>query len=45
MGIKDKVLNKAKSYMSDKNYDFNLIGESKISMKPIEEEEVLKKFT
>ena len=42
MGIKDKVLNKAKSYMSDKNYDFNLIGESKISMKPIEEEEVLK---
>ncbi len=42
MGIKDKVLNKAKSYMSDKNYDFDLISESKISMKPIEEEEVLK---
>ena len=42
MGIKDKVLNKAKSYMSDKNYDFDLISESKISIKPIEEEEVLK---
>ena len=42
MGIKDKVLNKAKSYMSDKNYDFDLISESKIYIKPIEEEEVLK---
>ena len=42
MGIKDKVLNKAKSYMSDKNYDFDLISESKKSIKSIEEEEVLK---
>lgn len=42
MGIKDKVLNKAKSYMIDKNYDFDLISESKKSIKSIEEEEVLK---
>ena len=33
--FKDKVLNKAKSYMSDKNYDFDLISESKIYIKPI----------
>ena len=42
MGIKDKVLNKARNYMSDKNYNFNLINESKIAINPIEEVAVLK---
>lgn len=42
MGIKDKVLNKARNYMSDKNYNFNLINESKIAVNPIEEVAVLK---
>lgn len=42
MGIKDKVLNKARNYMSDKNYNFNLINESKIVVNPIEEVAVLK---
>lgn len=30
MGIKDKVLKKAKEYMDDKNYDFELLKRSKI---------------
>ncbi len=30
MGIKDKVLKKAKEYMDDKNYDFDLVKKSKI---------------
>ena len=38
MGIKDKVLQKAKSYMDNKNYDFTLINENKISQPYIEEE-------
>ena len=38
MGIKDKVLQKAKSYMNNKNYDFTLINENKISQPYIEEE-------
>ncbi len=31
MGIKDKVLQKAKTYMDNKNYDFSLVKENKIS--------------
>ena len=31
MGIKDKVLQKAKVYMTDKNYDLTLVKENKIS--------------
>ena len=31
MGIKDRVLQKAKTYMNDKNYDFTLVKENKIS--------------
>lgn len=31
MGIKDKVLQKAKAYMTDKNYDLTLVKENKIS--------------
>ena len=31
MGIKDRVLQKAKIYMNDKNYDFTLVKENKIS--------------
>ena len=44
MGIKDKVLNKARSYMSDKNYNFELVNEAKISVKPVEELEVIKEI-
>lgn len=32
MGIKDKVLNRAKNYISDKNYNFDLVKENKISV-------------
>ncbi|MGL5327885.1 MAG: endonuclease MutS2 [Peptostreptococcaceae bacterium] len=30
MGIKEKILKKAKEYMNDKNYDFTLVKENKI---------------
>ena len=40
MGIKEKVLQKAKMYMEDKNYDFTLISKNKILQKYIEEEKV-----
>lgn len=36
MGIKDRVLQKAKKYMDNKNYDFTLIKENKISNKVVE---------
>ena len=38
MGIKDKVLNKAKTYMDNKNYDFSLIKENKVSHEATEKE-------
>ena len=38
MGIKDRVLQKAKTYMDNKNYDFTLIKENKISNKVVENE-------
>ncbi len=45
MGIKDKVLQKAKAYMNDKNYDFTLVKENKISSVTIEDKkEVLKEI-
>ncbi|MEG2235808.1 MAG: endonuclease MutS2, partial [Clostridia bacterium] len=37
MGIKDSVLEKARTYMDDKNYDLKLIDERKIDIKPVEE--------
>ena len=40
MGIKEKVLQKAKMYMEDKSYDFTLISKNKILPKYIEEEKV-----
>ena len=45
MGIKDKVLQKAKAYMNDKNYDFTLVKENKISYVTIEDKkDVLKEM-
>ena len=38
MGIKDKVLQKAKTYMDNKNYDFSLVKENKISHNATEKE-------
>lgn len=38
MGIKDKVLQKAKTYMDNKNYDFTLVKENKILNKVVEKE-------
>ncbi|MCC3867448.1 endonuclease MutS2 [Terrisporobacter mayombei] len=38
MGIKDKVLQKAKTYMDNKNYDFTLVKENKIVNKVVEKE-------
>ena len=38
MGIKDKVLQKAKSYMNNKNYDFTLVNKNKVASKTVEEE-------
>lgn len=40
MGIKDRVLQKAKTYMDNKNYDFTLINENKISHKITEKEDM-----
>lgn len=40
MGIKDRVLQKAKTYMDNKNYDFTLINENKISHKTYEKEDM-----
>ena len=40
MGIKEKILQKAKIYMENKNYDFTLISKNKISKKYVEEEKV-----
>ncbi|WP_455538539.1 endonuclease MutS2 [Terrisporobacter sp.] len=37
MGIKDKVLKKAKIYMNNKNYDFTLVNEDKVFHKNIKE--------
>ncbi len=38
VGIKDKVLQKAKTYMDNKNYDFSLVKENKISHNATEKE-------
>lgn len=38
MGIKDKVLQKAKTYMDNKDYDFTLVKENKILNKVVEKE-------
>lgn len=40
MGIKEKVLQKAESYMDNKNYDFTLINKNKIVQKTVEEEKI-----
>ncbi|MBC5997698.1 endonuclease MutS2 [Romboutsia ilealis] len=44
MGIKDKVLSRAKSYINEKNYNFDLVNESKIAIKPMEKVEVVKEL-
>lgn len=46
MGIDDRILNKAKRYMEDKNYNVEKVKESKISKDIIseEEEEIKKKY-
>ena len=45
MGIKDKVLEKAKSYMDDKTYDFTLISDNKVSFNTVnEDKEILKEI-
>ena len=44
MGIKDKVLSRAKSYINEKNYNFDLVNESKIAIKPMEKVEVVKEI-
>lgn len=41
MGIKDKVLQKAKIYMDNKNYDFTLVKENKILNKVVEKENLV----
>lgn len=41
MGIKDKVLQKAKTYMDNKNYDFTLVKENKILNKVVEKENLV----
>ncbi|MCC3865402.1 endonuclease MutS2 [Terrisporobacter petrolearius] len=41
MGIKDKVLQKAKTYMDNKNYDFTLVKENKILNKVVEKENLI----
>ncbi len=40
MGIKDKVLQKAKLYMNDKNYDFSILKDNKISHQVKENENI-----
>ena len=40
MGVKESVLRKARAYMDEKNYDFTLVNENKISQKTIEEEKL-----
>ncbi len=40
MGIKDKVLQKAKLYMNDKNYDFSILKDNKISHQIKENENI-----
>ena len=42
MGIKDKVLNRAKEYINDKNYNLDTVKRSKIVQSKEESEEVLK---
>lgn len=42
MGIDDRILNKAKRYMEDKNYSLEKVKESKISKEIINEEEEVK---
>ncbi|MGG7098377.1 endonuclease MutS2 [Clostridium sardiniense] len=42
MGIDDRILNKAKRYMEDKNYSLEKVKESKISKDIINEEEEIK---
>ncbi|MGL6105473.1 endonuclease MutS2 [Romboutsia sp.] len=45
MGIKDKVLNRAKSYIEDRNYNLTLVRRNKISSnEEIKEVEVLKEI-
>ncbi|MBO3446435.1 endonuclease MutS2 [Clostridium sp. CCUG 7971] len=41
MGIKDKVLNRAKNYISDKNYNFDLVKENKIMISKENKEEII----
>ncbi|WP_027622982.1 endonuclease MutS2 [Clostridium lundense] len=38
MGIKDSILEKAKNYIENKDYNFNLVRESKIKVKKVEDE-------
>ncbi|MBM7836371.1 MutS-related protein [Clostridium sardiniense] len=42
MGIDDRILNKAKRYMEDKNYSLEKVKESKVSKDIISEEEEIK---
>lgn len=42
MGIDDRILNKAKRYMEDKNYSLEKVKESKVSKDIINEEEEIK---
>ena len=45
MGIKDKILNRAKEYIGDKNYNLDLVKRSKISSsKEIENEDIAKEI-
>lgn len=44
MGIKDKVLNRAKEYINDKNYNLDTVKKSKIVQSKDESEEVLKEI-
>ncbi|WP_343343734.1 endonuclease MutS2 [Terrisporobacter petrolearius] len=41
MGIQNKVLQKAKTYMDNKNYDFTLVKENKILNKVVEKENLI----
>lgn len=45
MGIKDKVLKKARAYMNNNNYDFSLIKENKVSHKVDEKEGLTLSFS
>ena len=44
MGIKDKVLQRAKKYIDEKNYNFEIINESKLVRKVEEETQPLREI-